>query len=109
MITDELKQRVIEALAKRREHFGGSDAKFAVHLGISHSQYSLDEYGLEYEDVPDLEGMSIFEFMNRTAKVSAFQMFLSKANGFKNCSDVRLQARYSDKREERLSDEIFPN
>ena len=76
---------------------------------VRHSQYSLDEYGLDYEDVPDLEGMSIVEFMNRTAKVSAFQMFLSKANGFKNCSDVRLQARYTDKKEEKLSDEIFPN
>ena len=76
---------------------------------VSHSQYSLDEYGLEYEDVPDLEKMSIVQFMNRTAKRSGFQMFLTKANGFKNCSDVRLQARYNDKLEERLSEEIIPN
>lgn len=45
MVTDEFKKRIIEALAARREFFGGSDAKFSVSLGISHSQYSRIKKG----------------------------------------------------------------
>ena len=59
MITDELKQRVIEALAKRREHFGGSDAKFAVHLGISHSQYSRIKRGDTVQVLSDANWISL--------------------------------------------------
>lgn len=59
MITEELKQRVIDALAKRREHFGGSDAKFAVHLGISHSQYSRIKRGDTVQVLSDANWISL--------------------------------------------------
>jgi len=45
MITTELKKQIIEAMARSRENFTGSDAKFAVSLGISGSQYSRVKKG----------------------------------------------------------------
>lgn len=59
MITDELKQRVIEALAKRREHFGGSDAKFSIALGISHAQYSRIKRGDVIQVLSDANWISL--------------------------------------------------
>jgi len=40
MITTQLKERVIAALAEKRIHFAGSDNKFAVSIGINYSAYS---------------------------------------------------------------------
>jgi hypothetical protein len=40
MMTIELKQRIIAALAERRTNFAGSDAKFAISIGINNAQYS---------------------------------------------------------------------
>ena len=40
MITTELKKQIIVGMAKARENFTGSDAKFAVSLGINGTQYS---------------------------------------------------------------------
>jgi transcriptional regulator with XRE-family HTH domain len=40
MMTIDLKNRILSALADKRGNFVGSDAKFAVSLGISSSQYS---------------------------------------------------------------------
>lgn len=45
MITTEFKQKVIEALKTARENFDGSDARFAVSIGISGSQYSRVKNG----------------------------------------------------------------
>jgi len=45
MITQELKQKVLEGLKKARENFGGSDAKFAVSIGINNAQYSRIKRG----------------------------------------------------------------
>ena len=45
MITTEFKERVVKALATRRENFGGSDAKFAASIGISGAQYSRIKNG----------------------------------------------------------------
>jgi DNA transposition AAA+ family ATPase len=59
MITEELKQRVVEALAKRRETFGGTDAKFAIHLGISHSQYSRIKRGDTKQVLSDANWISL--------------------------------------------------
>jgi len=36
----EIKEKIIKAMAERRQNFDGSDAKFATSLGISSSQYS---------------------------------------------------------------------
>jgi hypothetical protein len=40
IITSEIKTKIVAALAESRERFDGSDAKFAVSLGIAHAQYS---------------------------------------------------------------------
>jgi hypothetical protein len=40
MITNELKQQVLGSLKQSRELFDGSDAKFAVSIGINNAQYS---------------------------------------------------------------------
>jgi len=45
MITNDFKQKVIKAMAAARPNFYGSDAKFAVSLGISGSQYSRVKRG----------------------------------------------------------------
>lgn len=40
MITTEIKRQIVESLAVSRKNFDGSDAKFAVSLGINNAQYS---------------------------------------------------------------------
>ena len=40
MIKTELKNKILATLAERRTNFAGSDAKFAISLGINHAQYS---------------------------------------------------------------------
>jgi DNA transposition AAA+ family ATPase len=45
MITTELKQTIVKELSKRRVNFTGSDAKFAVSLGINTAQYSRVKNG----------------------------------------------------------------
>lgn len=45
MITNEFKQRVLTAMAAARANFHGSDAKYAISLGISGSQYSRIKNG----------------------------------------------------------------
>lgn len=45
MITEELKKRIVAAMAEAKPTFGGSDAKFAKYLGISGSQYSRVKNG----------------------------------------------------------------
>ena len=45
MITKELKEKVLAGLAERRANFTGSDAKFAVSLGINGAQYNRIKNG----------------------------------------------------------------
>jgi hypothetical protein len=45
MITEDLKKQIIAALEKDRELFSGSDAKYAVSLGINSAQYSRIKRG----------------------------------------------------------------
>jgi DNA transposition AAA+ family ATPase len=45
MITDELKQRILEKLSGSRKMFAGSDAKFSVSIGINNAQYSRIKNG----------------------------------------------------------------
>jgi DNA transposition AAA+ family ATPase len=59
MITEELKHKVIDALAKRRAHFGGSDAKFAITLGINHAQYSRIKRGDTRQVLSDANWISL--------------------------------------------------
>jgi len=45
MITETLKQTIVKELGKRRVNFTGSDAKFALSLGINTAQYSQIKNG----------------------------------------------------------------
>ena len=45
MMTNEMKKKVLAALAVARDNFAGSDAKFAVSLGINSAQYSRVKNG----------------------------------------------------------------
>ena len=45
MITNELKQRILSEMSERRLLFSGSDAKYALSLGISGSQYNRIKNG----------------------------------------------------------------
>jgi hypothetical protein len=45
MMTTEMKKKVLAAMAAARENFAGSDAKFAVSLGINSAQYSRVKNG----------------------------------------------------------------
>lgn len=45
MITTELKKQIVDSLAVSRQNFDGSDAKFAVSLGINTAQYSRIKNG----------------------------------------------------------------
>lgn len=45
MITKELQSKILEGLARSRELFHGSDAKFSVSLGINNAQYSRIKNG----------------------------------------------------------------
>lgn len=45
MITEELKDRIVKEMLKRRKNFSGSDAKYATSLGINSAQYSRVKNG----------------------------------------------------------------
>jgi len=45
MINTEIKHHIVTELAERRNNFAGSDAKFAVSLGINNAQYSRIKNG----------------------------------------------------------------
>ena len=45
MITADFKKKVLKRLNENRQNFDGSDAKFAVSLGISNAQYSRIKNG----------------------------------------------------------------
>ena len=45
MITEDLKKRIVDSLAESRQLFDGSDAKFAISLGINNAQFSRIKNG----------------------------------------------------------------
>lgn len=45
MITNELKQRILAEMTERRSQFSGSDARYAISIGISSSQYNRIKNG----------------------------------------------------------------
>jgi len=59
MITTELKQRIIAELAERRNNFAGSDAKFAVSIGINNAQYSRIKNGETERVISDQNWLSL--------------------------------------------------
>jgi len=59
MMTNELKQQILVALKKSRSNFHGSDAKFAVSLGISGAQYSRIHRGDTDQVLSDANWISL--------------------------------------------------
>ena len=59
MITNELKQRIVAELAERRNNFAGSDAKFAVSIGINNAQYSRIKNGETERVISDQNWLSL--------------------------------------------------
>jgi len=59
MITQELKQRILEKLAQSREMFSGSDAKFSVSIGINNAQYSRIKNGDTEKVLSEAQWISI--------------------------------------------------
>lgn len=64
MITNELKQKVLTALNTARENFYGSDAKFAVSIGISGSQYSKIKNGQTDRVLSDQNWITLARMLN---------------------------------------------
>lgn len=59
MITNDLKERIIKELLQQREHFEGSDAKYAISIGVSGSQYSRIKKGETERVLSDANWISI--------------------------------------------------
>ena len=64
MITTELKQRIIEEIARDRANFSGSDAKHAVSLGINNAQYSRIKNGETERVLSDANWITIARKLN---------------------------------------------
>ncbi|MBR8759252.1 ATP-binding protein [Porphyromonas levii] len=64
MMTIEQKQKVVSEMLKRRELFGGSDAKFATSLGINSAQYSRVKNGELEKVLSDQVWISIARKLN---------------------------------------------
>lgn len=59
MITTELKQRIAQAMTERRGNFGGSDAQYAVSLGINGSIYNRIKNGETEKVLADAKWISL--------------------------------------------------
>lgn len=64
MITNELKQKIAEALRERREMFGGSDGQYAVSLGINGSIYNRIKNGETEKLLTDARWISLARALN---------------------------------------------
>lgn len=59
MLTPALKQRILTVLQERRSNFTGSDAKFAVSIGINNAQYSRIKNGETEKVLSDQNWLSL--------------------------------------------------
>lgn len=64
MLTPELKQRILTELSERRQNFAGSDAKFAVSIGINNAQYSRIKNGETDRVISDQNWLSLARLFN---------------------------------------------
>lgn len=87
MITNELKNKILKALAIARENFYGSDAKFAVSLGMSAAQYSRIKNGKTNKVLSDANWITIARHLDviigsdaewQTAKTPVFQFITTQ-------------------------------
>jgi hypothetical protein len=89
MITDELKKRILEKLARSREMFDGSDAKFSVSIGINSAQYSRIKNGDTEKVLSEAQWISIARRLGvsltdvpewKTANTPVFQFVIAQLN-----------------------------
>ena len=86
-MTTEMKQKVLAALAAARTNFAGSDAKFAVSLGINSAQYSRIKNGETERVLSDQNWISLARHLGvnlsdapewRTAQTPVFQFITAQ-------------------------------
>lgn len=102
MVTTELKQKVLAALAESRENFTGSDAKFAVSIGISAAQYSRIKKGETERVISDANWISLARHLGvilgnrpdwKTANTPVFQFITAQ---LEKCQSESISALLCD-------------
>lgn len=105
MITNELKTKVLAELAASRENFAGSDAKFAISLGISSAQYSRIKNGETDRILSDANWISIARHLGvtlgnrvawKTANTPVFQFITAQLEKCQSDSISALLCDLSD-------------
>ena len=102
MLSNELKNRILEGLKQARERFDGSDAKFSVSLDINNSQYSRIKNGDIDKVLSDAQWISIARKLGvnltdapewKTANTPVFQFITAQLAA---CQDNSLSALLCD-------------
>jgi DNA transposition AAA+ family ATPase len=105
MITTELKQRIITALAEKRTNFAGSDAKFAVSIGINNAQYSRLKNGETEKLLSDQNWISLARILElsignlstwNTARTPTFEFITGQLKFCQDNSTSRLLCDVAD-------------
>lgn len=87
MVTNEFKQRILDSLKESRKHFGGSDSKFAVSIGINPAQWSRIKSGDFEKVLSDANWISLARTNNvqlhkeaewKTAKTPVYEFITSQ-------------------------------
>jgi len=98
MIENELKTRILEKMAQARELFTGSDAKFAMSLGINPAQYSRVKNGELDKVLSDAQWITLARKLSvnltnapewKTANTPVFQFITAQ---LKLCQEQSLSA-----------------
>jgi DNA transposition AAA+ family ATPase len=105
MITTELKQKVLVALSESRTNFEGSDAKFAVSLGINGAQYNRIKNGELERVLSDANWISLARRLEvslnnlpewKTAKTPVFDFITEQLSFCQNQGTSRLLCDVAD-------------
>jgi hypothetical protein len=101
-VSKELKIKILDGLKSARERFAGSDAKFAVSIGISGSQYSRVKRGDLDRVISDAQWITIARKLGvnltdapewKTANTPVYQFITAQ---LKSCQDNGLSALLCD-------------
>lgn len=105
MITNDFKLRILEALNEARRTFGGSDAKFAVSIGINASQWSRVKAGELDKVLSDAKWISLARTYNiqlrkerewKTAKTPVYEFIMQQLSIAQNESGSLLLCDMAD-------------
>jgi DNA transposition AAA+ family ATPase len=87
MMTTEFKLRILETLKEARKHFGGSDAKFAISIGVNAAQWSRVKNGDVDKVLSDANWISLARTHNvqlhkeaewKTAKTPVYEFIIQQ-------------------------------